>query len=124
MHKLIAGFILTVTLPMLCKADATDTTQGSPVQPSGAESRTAAEKANGDSAGTQSQAYEICLRATELFEQQEKDKKEGEAPLAPLSSSCKTELKPAKYWACMEKEAIAKVDFNSAHWRCAKKLNH
>ncbi len=124
MHKLIAGFILIITLPMLCKADAPNSSQSSPIQPSDTKSRTASEKANGDSADTQSGAYDICLRATRRFEQQEKkDKGTGKAAIASLSASCKTELKPAKYWLCMEKEATAEVDFNTAHSHCAKKLD-
>ncbi|OAH96991.1 hypothetical protein A1353_23690 [Methylomonas methanica] len=124
MYKLITGFVLLITLPMLGRADAPDDAQSSPVQPSASESRTASDKANDDSTGTQGGAYDICLRATQRFEQQEKDKGTGKAAIASLSASCKTELKPAKYWVCMEKEAIAEVDFNAAHWRCAKKLNH
>ncbi|OAH96164.1 hypothetical protein [Methylomonas methanica] len=124
MRNLIAGFILLIALPTLCQAETPNGAQSSPVQLSGTESRTASEKANGDSVDTQSGAYDICLRATQRFEQQEKDKGTGKAAIASLSASCKTELKPAKYWVCMEKEAIAEVDFNAAHWRCAKKLNH
>ncbi|MDO9106976.1 MAG: hypothetical protein Q7U57_18715 [Methylovulum sp.] len=124
MRKLIAGFILIITFPMLCKAEVLNGAHSSPVQSSDTESRTASENANGDSVDTQSEAYDICLRVTQRFEQQEKDKGTGKAAIASLSASCKTELKPAKYWLCMEKEAIAEVDFNAAHWRCAKKLNH
>jgi hypothetical protein len=119
MYKLITGFVLLITLSMLGQAEAPDDAQSSPVQPS-----TALDNANGGSADTQGGAYDICLRATQRFEQQEKDKGTGKAAIASLSASCKTELKPAKYWVCMEKEAIAEVDFNAAHWRCAKKLNH
>ena len=111
-------------MPMLCMAETTNGVQSSPAQPSETESRTAPEKANGDSADTQIGAYDICLRATQRFEQQEKDNGTGKAAIASLSASCKTELKPAKYWLCMENEANEEVDFNAAHWRCAKKLNH
>lgn len=124
MYKLIAGFVLLITLPMLGQAEAPDDAQSSPAQPSVTESRAASEKAKGDSADTQGGAYDVCLRATQRFEQQEKEKGTGKDAIASLSASCKTELKPAKYWLCMEKEAIAEVDFNAAHWRCAKKLNH
>ncbi|QPK65022.1 hypothetical protein IVG45_08825 [Methylomonas sp. LL1] len=124
MYKLIVGFILLITFPMLCRAEVLNDAQSSPVQPSDTESQTTSEKANGDSADTQGGAYDICLRATQRFEQQEKEKGTEKAAIASLSASCKTELKPAKYWFCMEKEAIAEVDFNAAHWRCAKKLNH
>ena len=93
MRNLIAGFILIMTLPMVCKAEAVD---------------------------TQSEAFKICLQATQRFEQQETANGTGKAAVAPLSASCKTELKPASYWLCMDKEAIAKVDFNVAHSHCAK----
>ena len=124
MPKIIASFILLITLPLLCQAEAPNGAKSSPAQPSDAESRTSSEKANGDSADTQSGAYDICIRATQRFEQQEKNKGTGKAAIASLSASCKTELKPSKYWLCMEKEAFAEVDFNAAHWRCAKLLNH
>jgi hypothetical protein len=124
MHKIIAGFILIITLPMLAQAEAPSGSQGSPVQPADSKSRTASEKANGESVDMQSGAYDICLRATQRFEQQEKEKATGKPAIASLSASCKTELKPAKYWLCMEKEAGGEIDFNTAHWRCAKKLNH
>ncbi len=124
MYKLIAGFVLLITLPMLCKAEAPNGAQSSPVELHDTESRTSSEKANGNSADTQGGAYDICLRVTQRFEQQEKDKETGKAEITQLSASCKTKLKPTPYWLCMEKEAIAEVDFNAAHWRCAKKLNH
>lgn len=124
MRNLIAGFILIITFSMLCKAEVPNGAQSSPVKPSDTESRTSSKKANGDSVDPQNEAYDICLRATQRFEQQEKDKGTGKAAIASLSASCKTELKPANYWLCMEKEAIAEVDFNAAHWRCTKKLNH
>jgi hypothetical protein len=84
-----------MTLPMVCKAENAD---------------------------TQSEAYTICLRATQRFEQQEMAKGTGTSKTvsAPLSASCKTELKPAAYWLCMDKESMTKVDFNVAHTRCAK----
>lgn len=122
MRKLIAGFILIITMPLLCKADLPNGPQNKSVEPSETESRMAPKNNDGNAADMQSEAYDICLRATQRFEHQEKDKETGKAPIVPLSAACKTELKPAKYWLCMEKEAIAKVDFNAAHWRCAKNL--
>ncbi|WP_446811372.1 hypothetical protein ACH50O_07355 [Methylomonas sp. 2BW1-5-20] len=121
MRKSIAGFLLIITLPLLCQAEVPTSAQRSPVRSSATET---SGETNGGATDTQSVAYEICLRATQRFEQQEKDKGTGKAALASLSASCKTELKPAKYWLCMEKEAGAEVDFNAAHWRCAKTLNH
>jgi hypothetical protein len=110
---------------MLCKAETPIGEQGSSGQLSNSvESRKSLQKIAADSVDTQSEAYTICLRATKRFEKQEKDKETGKTAIASLSASCKTELKPASYWLCMEKEAIAEVDFNAAHWRCAKTLNH
>ena len=84
-----------MALPMACKAEEID---------------------------TQSEAFKICLRATQRFEQQEmaKGMGTGKTVSAPLSASCKTEFKPASYWLCMDKESMTKVDFNVAHTRCAK----
>jgi hypothetical protein len=76
-----------------------------------------------DSVDKQSEVFNICLRATERFEQQEKTKGTGKAAVTSLSASCKTELKPVTYWLCMDKEAIGQVDFNTAHTRCAKQAN-
>lgn len=76
-----------------------------------------------ESADAQSEAFNICLRATERFERQERAKGNKKAAEAPLSASCKTELKPAAYWLCMDKEANQEVDFNTAHWRCGKQTN-
>ena len=124
MYKLIAGFILIITLPMLCKAEAPIGEIDQSGQPSNSsETRKSLQKIAADSVDTSSETFKICLRATKRFEQQEKDKETGKTAIASLSASCKTELKPASYWLCMEKEAIAEVDFNAAHWRCAKKLN-
>ncbi len=123
MYKIMAVFIL-LTLPMLSQAEAPNDALDSADQPSDTDSRPSVEKANGDSTDPQSGAYDICLRATQRFEQQEKANGTGKAAIAPLSASCKTELKPATYWLCMEKEAIAEVDFNAAHWRCSRKFNH
>jgi hypothetical protein len=76
-----------------------------------------------DSVDKQGEAFNICLRATQRFEQQERTKGTGKAAVASLSASCKTELKPVTYWLCMDKEAIGQVDFNAAHTRCAKQTN-
>ena len=93
MRNLVTGLILIMTLPMVCTAAAAD---------------------------MQSEVYDICLRATQRFEQQEAANGTGKTAVAPLSASCKTASKPAAYWFCMDKEAIAKVDFNVAHTHCAK----
>ncbi|MGZ8952785.1 MAG: hypothetical protein ACXW01_14200 [Methylobacter sp.] len=76
-----------------------------------------------DSVDKQSEAFNICLRATQRFEQQERSKGTGKTEITSLSASCKTELKPVAYWLCMDKEANGKVDFNVAHTRCAKQTN-
>ncbi|QWF72186.1 hypothetical protein KEF85_06980 [Methylomonas paludis] len=139
MHALIAGFIFIMALPMICQAEApisgrsglTAVVPGNKAPamaqsnapdafPPGSHSRTISQEANTDSVDTQSEAYKTCLRATQQFEQQEKANKTGKTALVPLSASCKTELKPVAYWQCMEKEALAKVDFNAAHSRCGK----
>jgi hypothetical protein len=78
---------------------------------------------NTDSVDKQSEAFNICLRATQRFEQEEKTKGTGKATVTSLSASCKTELKPVTYWLCMDKEAIAQVDFNAAHTRCTIQTN-
>ncbi|WP_347989580.1 hypothetical protein [Methylomonas sp. AM2-LC] len=93
MRNLVTGLILIMTLPMVCKAEE---------------------------APKPSEAFTTCLRATERFEQQEAANGTSKTSAAPLSASCKTELKPASYWLCMDKESIAKVDFNVAHSHCAK----
>lgn len=76
-----------------------------------------------DSADKQSEAYNICLRATQRFEQQEMAKETGKTAVASLSDSCKTDLKPLTYWLCMDKEANGQVDFNVAHTHCSKQNN-
>ena len=115
MYKLAAGFILMMALPMVGKAQA-------PSDVPTPSSETLPDK-NTDAANTQNDAFTICLRATQRFEQQERAKGNKKPAEAPISASCKTELKPAPYWLCMEKEANAEVDFNTAHWRCAKQTN-
>jgi len=73
------------------------------------------------SVDNQSEAFNICLRATQHFEQQEKAKEEtGKTTVASLPDSCKTDLKPLTYWLCMDKEANEQVDFNVAHTHCSK----
>jgi hypothetical protein len=129
MHKLVAVFILMMTLPMVGKAQAPNDVQrpetapeASPeALPPGANPPKTSQGKSTDPVDTQSDAFNICLRATQLFEQQERAKGSKKTAEAPISASCKTELKSASYWLCMEKEAIAEVDFNTAHWRCAKK---
>jgi hypothetical protein len=92
MRNLVAGLVLIMSLPMVCMAEEAD---------------------------TKSEAFTICLRTTQRFDQQEAANGTGKTALAPLSASCKSELKPASYWQCMDRGAIAKVDFNVAHTHCA-----
>ncbi|MGZ8096133.1 MAG: hypothetical protein ACXWUD_07775 [Methylosarcina sp.] len=150
MRKLVAGFILIMTLPLAVKAQAstdaprpeTAPAQSTEAPPPGAipgespEAGSVPEESpepgaipgespqgggGATAAGTESDAYNICLRATRLFEQQEKAKGKDETAEAPISASCESkEQKPASYWQCMEKQAMEKVDFNTAHWRCGK----
>lgn len=140
MRKLIAGFILIMTLPIICKADDSVTNKPGvpPAAPNGAQRSEivpnsspealstgshpgkTSQSGSADSVDMQSEAFNICLRATQRFDQQEKTKGTGKAAVVPLSASCKTELKPASYWLCMDKEANAEVDFNAAHTRCAQ----
>ena len=140
MHKLVAGFILAITLPIVCKAEiaAANTPEvlvaepndvprpgivpsSSPeALPPSTQPRKTLQGGSADAVDTQSEAFNICLRATQRFEQQERANGDGKAVITSLSASCKTELKPAPYWLCMDKEAIGEVDFNTAHSRCAK----
>lgn len=113
MRILIAGFILIMALPMVGKAQAPNEVQ---------RPETSQDKSTG-SIDEQNEAFNICLRATQRFEQQERAKGNKKAAEAPISASCKTELKPTSYWQCMDKEANQEVDFNTAHWRCAKQTN-
>ena len=76
-----------------------------------------------DSVDKQNEAFNICLRATQRFEQQERAKETGKTAVASLSDSCKTDLKPVTYWLCMDKEANGQVDFNVAHTHCSKQTN-
>lgn len=128
MRKLIAGFILIMALPMTGKAQTSNEVQqpetapgrsSEAVSPSAEPSETSPGGTAG-SADEQSDAYRLCMRATELFDQQEKAKGNPKTDVTSLSTSCKEKLKPASYWQCMEKQAIDKVDFNTAHWRCGK----
>lgn len=131
MRKLVAGFFLIMTLPMVGKAQALNDVQrpenvpvpSSEASPSGSNSPNPSEEKSTDTVDAQNEAFNICLRATQRFEQQERAKGQKKTAEAPISASCKTELKPASYWRCMEKEAAAEVDFNTAHWRCAKQTN-
>ena len=152
MRKLVAGFILIMTLPLVVKAQAPNdasrpetvlaqTTEEPPPgaipgeSPEGAGTvpvkspepgatatpEESSQDEGATAAGTESDAYNICLRAARLFEQQEKAKGKDQTAEAPISASCESkEEKPVEYWQCMEKQAMEKVDFNSAHWRCAK----
>jgi hypothetical protein len=142
MRNIVAGLILIMTLPMVCKAEkaATNTPGVLPAEPKevqiqevvpspspeavspGSHPGKTSEGGSAGSPNTQSEAFNICLRATQRFEQQEKAKAKGTSKTvsAPLSASCKTELKPASYWLCMDKESITEVDFNVAHTHCAK----
>ncbi|MGZ4978859.1 MAG: hypothetical protein ACXV8O_17085 [Methylobacter sp.] len=131
MRKLVAVFVVMMALPLVAKAQATneiqrpDTVPGgsSEVLPSASNPQKIAQGTSAGPVDTQSEAFNICMRATQRFEQQEKAKGNKNAAEAPISASCKTELKPAAYWLCMDKEASAEVDFNTAHWRCAKQTN-
>lgn len=125
MRKLVAGFILIMALPMVGNAQAVKDVQGpsSEALPSGSNPGETSQGKSTESVDAQNEAFNICLRATQRFEQQERAKGSKKAAEAPISVSCKTELKPASYWLCMEKEANAEVDFNTAHWRCAKQTN-
>jgi hypothetical protein len=140
MHKLAAGFILAMALVIVYKAEiaVADTPEVMVAEPNDvvrpevvpspspenlSPDNQPSKTLPGDSpdaVDTQSEAFNICLRATQRFEQQERDKGNGKTAVTSLSASCKTELKPAPYWLCMDKEAIGEVDFNTAHWRCAK----
>ncbi|MDO9268338.1 MAG: hypothetical protein Q7T96_04395 [Methylobacter sp.] len=123
MRKLVAGFILIMILPVVAKAQAPTDVQPQESSPEALPPGSNPQEKSTGSADAQSDAFNICLRATQRFEQQERAKGNKKSAEAPLSASCKTELKPASYWLCMDKEAIEKVDFNTAHWRCAKQTN-
>ncbi|TAK61519.1 hypothetical protein [Methylobacter sp.] len=131
MRILIAGFILIMALPMVGKAQAPNEVQrletvpgsSSEALPPGSPARETSQDKSTGSVDEQNEAFNICLRATQRFEQQEMAKGNKKAAEAPISASCKTELKPTSYWLCMDKEATAEVDFNTAHWRCAKQTN-
>jgi hypothetical protein len=140
MHKLVSGFILIMTLPIVCKAQVTavnmqgvlvaglNDVQSLEIVPSPSpealppdtQPKKTLQDGSTGAIDTQSEAFNICLHATQRFEQQERVNGNGKTAITSLSASCKTELKPAPYWLCMDKEAIGKVDFNTAHWRCAK----
>jgi hypothetical protein len=131
MRKLVAGFILIMALPMVGQAQAPNDVQRPEIVPGqspealppGSNPTKTSQERSTESVDTQSDAFNICLRATQRFEQQERAKGKSKTAEAPISASCKTELKPASYWLCMDKESIQEVDFNTAHWRCAKQTN-
>ena len=126
MHKLLAGLILAMTLPITGKVvvAAENTPEVLVAEPNGVTEPKVVPSPSPEALrpGTHSEAFDTCLRATQRFEQQEKAKLNVNDKIAAtsLSASCKTELKPASYWLCMDKEAMGEVDFNTAHWRCAK----
>ncbi|MBK8815973.1 MAG: hypothetical protein IPN42_10960 [Methylococcaceae bacterium] len=126
MHKLVTVLILAMALPIVFKTvvAAENTPEVLVAEPNGVTEPKAVPSPSPEALppGTNSEAFDICLRATQRFEQQEKAKLNGSGkiPVTSLSASCKTELKPASYWLCMDKEAKGEVDFNTAHWRCAK----
>jgi hypothetical protein len=130
MRKSVAGFILIMALPLVSNAQSPNGVQypgtvpepSAVALPSASNPQKIAQGPSAEPVDTQSEAYNICIRATQRFEQQEKSKGKKTAE-APISASCKTELKPAAYWLCMDKEANQEVDFNTAHWRCAKQTN-
>jgi hypothetical protein len=126
MNKLVAGLILVMALAIIGNSEVAtaDTPEVLVAEPNGIPGSEVVPSQTPDAlpSGAQSEAYAICLRATQRFEQQEKANVNGnsKAALTSLSASCKTELKPAPYWLCMDKEAMGEVDFNTAHWHCAK----
>lgn len=129
MRILIAGFILFMALPLTGKAQTPGEGQRQEVVPGqssedlpGSTSPKPAQAGDSGKVDTQSEAYKICLRATQRFEQQEKAKGKAKTAEAPITASCKDEPKPAAYWLCMEKQAIEEVDFNTAHWQCAEQM--
>jgi hypothetical protein len=124
MRKLLAGFILMMALPMVGNAQAPSDIQRPPTEaaPAGSNPGGSLQEKSTGSADEQ-EAFNICLRATQRFEQQERAKGNKQPAEAPISASCKEELKPVAYWQCMDKESMQDVDFNTAHWRCAKQTN-
>lgn len=130
MNKLIAGFLI-MALPMAGLAQSPGEAQQPETAPGQSSESVSPGGKPGDtspggkagSADTQSDAYYLCLRATQLFDQQEQAKGNTKTEITSLETSCKEELKPAAYWRCMEKQAVEKVDINTAHWRCGKQTN-
>ncbi|MBL1262284.1 hypothetical protein [Candidatus Methylomicrobium oryzae] len=128
MRNLIAGFILIVILPAVGTAQTStgverprNVLEPSPeTGPAGPHPPRASEGKNAGSAGTQGDAYAICMRATQRFDEQEKAKGNEKTEVTSLSTACQEELKPAAYWLCMDKKALEQVDFNSADWQCAR----
>lgn len=124
MRKLLAGFILMMALPMAGNAQAPGDVQRPSAEavPSGSNPEESLREKSTGSADEQ-EAFNICLRATQRFEQQERAEGNKKPAETPISASCKKELKPLAYWQCMDKESMQNVDFNTAHWRCAKQTN-
>ncbi|MGZ8157771.1 MAG: hypothetical protein ACXWT1_08810 [Methylobacter sp.] len=122
MRKLLAEFILIMALPMVGNAQAPSDVQRSPAEavPSASNPDESLREKSTGSTDEQNEAFNICLRATQRFEQQERAKGNKKPAEAPISASCKKELKSVAYWQCMDKESMQEVDFNTAHWRCAK----
>jgi hypothetical protein len=129
MRNLIAGFILIMILPAVGQAQAPAGAQrprnvlepSQETPPAGSKVSPASEGESAGSGSAQNEdAYAICMRATQRFEEQEKAKGNEKTEVTPLSTACQEELKPAAYWLCMEKKASEQVDFNSAHWQCAR----
>lgn len=124
MRKLVAAFILIMGLPMVSKAQAPTPPQNLRIVPGPSPKAlppgSTSEKKSTDSIDTQNEAFNICLRATQRFEQQERAKGNKKSAETSLSASCKKEQKPASYWLCMDRGANEGVDFNTADWHCAK----
>ncbi|TRW94566.1 hypothetical protein [Candidatus Methylobacter oryzae] len=125
MRKLLAGCILIMALPMAVNAQGPGDVQRSPAEaaaPGSNPGDISQSRATG-SADEQNEAFNVCLRATQRFEQREATKGSKQPAEASITASCKKELKPLAYWQCMDKESMQDVDFNTAHWRCGKQTN-
>jgi hypothetical protein len=122
MRKLLAGCILIMALPMAVNAQAPSDVQRSPTESAVNPGEISQSKSTG-SADEQNEAFTVCLRATQRFEQREMAKGSKQPAEASITASCKKELKPLAYWQCMDKESMQDVDFNTAHWRCGKQTN-
>jgi len=125
MRKLLAGCILIIVLPMTVNAQAPSDVQRLPAEaavPGSKPGETSQSKSTG-SGDEHNEAFNVCLRATQRFEQREITKGNKQPAEASITASCKKELKPLAYWQCMDKESMQDVDFNTAHWRCGKQTN-